>query len=116
MFYVGLCSRFVFQMDLKLRFVEADVCDVIKESEMQVGRKYPITRARRMVTKYGESVLLTILGDDGNSVRVFLPKRYTAVLTDDDIDMINSKRVALSIIYNGTCEKTKACKLEIDTE
>ena len=49
-------------------------------------------------------------------VSVFLPKRYTAALTDDDIDMINSKRVALSIIYNGTCEKTKAYKLEIDTE
>ena len=103
-------------MDLKHRFVEADVCDVIKVSEMQDGRKYPITRARRMDTKYGESVLLTILGDDGNSVRVFLPKRYTAAITDDDIDLINSKRVALCIIYNGTCEKTKAYKLEIDTE
>ena len=112
----GLCSRFVFQMDLKHRFIEADVCDVIKVSEMQVGRKYPITRALRIDTKYGESVLLIILEGDGHSVNVFLPKRYAAVLTDDDIDMIKSKRVNLSIVYNGTCEKTRAYRLEIDTE
>jgi len=69
-----------------------------------------------MDTKYGESVPLIILEGDGHSVNVFLPKRYAAVLTDDDIDMINSKRVNLSIIYNGTCEKTRVYKLEIDTE
>ena len=51
-------------MDLKLKFVEADVCDVIKVNQMEVGRKYPISRARQIDTKYGESVLLTILGLD----------------------------------------------------
>ena len=84
MFYVGLCPRFVLQMDLKLRFVEADVCDLIKVNELEVGRKYPITTARRIDTKYVESVLLTVLGDDENSVSAFLPKRYTAAVTEDD--------------------------------
>ena len=112
---MGSVRGLFFQMDLKLRFSEADVSDVIKVSEMQIGRKYPITRARRIDTKYGKSVLLTLLEGDGHSVNAFLPKRYAAVLTDDDIDKIRSKRVNLGIIYNGTCEKTRAYRLEIDT-
>ena len=106
MFYVVLCSRFVLQMDLKIRFSDTDVCDVVKIYELDVGRKYPITKARRMDTKFGENVVLTSLGDDEKSVSVFLPKRYTAVVTDEDIGMINSKRAKLNLIYKGTCEKT----------
>jgi len=60
-------------------------------------------------------VLLIILGDDEKSVSVFLPMRYTAVITDEDIGMINSKTAKLKLIYKGTCEKTKAYKLEIDS-
>ena len=112
---MGSVRGLFFQMDLKHRFSEADVTDVIRVSEMQVGRKYPITRARRIDTKYGGSVLLTLLEGDGHFVSVFLPKRYAAVLTDEDIDKIRSKHVNLSIIYNGTCEKTKAFRLEIET-
>ena len=102
-------------MDLKVRFIDADVCDVVKLYELDVGRKYSITKAQRFETKYGESVLLTILDDDEKSVSVFLPKRYTAVITDEHIRMINSKRAKLDLIYKGTCEKTKAYKLEIDS-
>ena len=80
-------------MDLKDRFSHADVSDVVKIYELDVGRKYPITKARRIDTKYGEIVLLTIFGDNEKSVSVFFPKRYTAVATDEDIGMINSKRV-----------------------
>ena len=57
---------------------------MIKVNELEVGRKYPITRARRIDTKYEESVLLTVLGDDESSVSVFLPKRYNAAVTEDD--------------------------------
>ena len=81
---------------------------------MEVGRKYPITIARRIDTKYGESVLLTILGLDEKLVSVFLPKRYTTAFTEGDIEMINSKKVTLNLIYNGTCEKTKSYKMEIE--
>ena len=48
------------QMDLKFKFVEGDISDVIKVNEVEVGKKYPISKARRIDTKYGESVLLTI--------------------------------------------------------
>ena len=101
-------------MDLKVRFVAADISDVVKVNELEVGRKYPISKARRLDTKYGDSVLLTILEFGENPVSVFLPKRYTGVFTDDDIDRINSKRTKLHLIYKGTCEKIRAYKLEIE--
>ena len=52
------------QMDLKFKFAEAAVSDVIKVNQIEVRRKYPISRAKRFDTKYGESVLLSILGPD----------------------------------------------------
>ena len=101
-------------MDLKVRFVAADISDVVKVNELEVGRKYPISTARRLVTKYGESILITILEFCENPASVFLPKRYSGVFTDDDIDRINSKRTKLNLIYKGTCERTRAYKLEIE--
>ena len=55
---VGLFCTLL-QMDLKLRFVAADVSDVVKVNELEVGRKYPIANVRRLDTKYGESILIT---------------------------------------------------------
>ena len=53
-------------------------------NELEVERKYPISKARRLDTKYGESMLITILEFGENPVSVFLPKRYSGVFTDDD--------------------------------
>ena len=89
-------------MDLKSRFVAADITDVIKVNELVVGKKYPISKARRLDTKYGESMLITVLEFSENPVSVFLPKRYTGVFTDDDIERINSRRTKLQLIYKGT--------------
>jgi hypothetical protein len=61
-------------MDLKLKFEEADIRDVIQLNEMEVGKKYPICNAPRINTRYGSSVLLTIEGFRDRTVSVFLPK------------------------------------------
>jgi len=87
---------------------------VIKVNELVVGKKYPISKARRLDTKYGESILITVLEFSENPVSVFLPKRYAGVFTDDDIERINSKRTKLQMIYKGTCDKTSAYMLEIE--
>ena len=34
-------------MDLKVRFVAADISDVVKVNELEVGKKYPISKATR---------------------------------------------------------------------
>ena len=100
-------------MDIKTRFQAATSCSSVKIGTLEVERKYPIIHAERVETKFGQSVLLTILDSPMNSVKVFLPKGYSAVVRDDDIDDINSNRVSLNLIYKGTCVKTKSYILAI---
>jgi hypothetical protein len=101
-------------MNLKLKFEEADISDVIQVSEMEIGKRYLICNARRVHTRYGSSVLLTIEGFSERPVSVFLPKRYSSVFTDDDICRIHYKRTVLHVIYKGTNERSKAYKMSIE--
>jgi hypothetical protein len=100
-------------MDLRHKFEEADISDVIQASEMDIGRRYPICNARRVETRYGPSVLLTIDGFRERPVSLFLPKRYSAVFSDDDICRIHSKRSLFHIVYNGTDDQSKAYIMSI---
>ena len=85
----------------------------MKIGDLEVERNYPIVRAERVETKCGQSVLLSILDSPIKSIKVFWPKRYSAVVTDVDIDDINSERISLHLIYKGTCVKTKPYILAI---
>jgi hypothetical protein len=38
-------------------------------------------------------------------MRVFLPKRFTPVFSDMDLDMINGGIIKINLIYHGTSEK-----------
>jgi hypothetical protein len=48
------------------------------------------------------------------NAQVFLPRRYSVVMTDDEIEKINTKVVSLNLVYRGVCEETKACLLAIE--
>ena len=61
-----------------------------------------------MSTKYGPSVVLTLRISETNIVQVFLPKRYIEVISDSNIDDINSKAVSLHLVYKGVCESSKS--------
>jgi len=98
-------------MDLKRKFLEAKDCDVIKVEQMAIDRKYPIVRAKRVNTRFGGTVLLTIEDSPEQLVKVFLPNRYSVLFNDDDIECISSKCVQLHLIYKGTCQNTKSHKL-----
>jgi hypothetical protein len=37
-----------------------------------------------------------------------MPKRYGSAISDVDIEDINTAKVALHLIYKGTCDKTKS--------
>lgn len=47
-------------MDLKTKFQAATSCNSVRISALEVERKYPIIRAERVETKFGQSVLLKI--------------------------------------------------------
>jgi len=48
------------------------------------------------------------------TIQTFLPKRYSAVVSDDDIDQINIHKVSLNIIYKRICVKSKSYLLAIE--
>jgi len=67
----------------------------------------------RINTRYGQIVLLAILDTPTTSVKGFLTKRYLYVLSDEDLQVTNSKRLTLYVIYKGTCPKSKSFNLEL---
>jgi len=62
-------------------------------------QQYPIVHSECINTRYGQNFLLGILDSPTTSVNIFLPKRYGDVLSEDDLQVINTKRVALYLIY-----------------
>ena len=103
-------------MALSQRFSDV-TCDVVHISSLKVEQTYPIVKAERVKTRYGETVLLSTRDSQSLSVKdlttallkVFLPKRYAAVITDADISSINDEQICWNLIYRGLCEKTKTC-------
>jgi len=76
-------------MDLAKRFQEAFAYADVSVSSLDAHTPYPITRAKRISTKYGLAVVLTLQGPDAGVVQVFLPQRYSDVITDSDLTSIN---------------------------
>jgi len=50
---------------------------------------YPIISAKRITTKIGPTFLLIIRDSQEDPAQIFLPRRYGAVIADDDIEKIN---------------------------
>jgi hypothetical protein len=63
---------------------------------------HPIERAENIQTCYGETILLTLKESTQTFVKVFIPKRYGELFTDDDIKTINEKIVIRALRYRGT--------------
>lgn len=71
----------------------------IKLSELQEGEPYPIQCFKFVNTKFGRSLAVEI-NDGEQDQSVFLPKRYSDMYDDDDLDRLMTSQLAL--IYNGT--------------
>jgi hypothetical protein len=80
-------------MDLNQKFEGITCNTTVYVSEINVNRKYRILRAQRLTTRFGPAVILTVKGEDAAPVQMFLPRRYSDVFTDTDIEQINSKAV-----------------------
>ena len=73
-------------MDLTKRFEEATAYASVNVNTLEPHKLYPIIRAKRIPTRYGPTVVMTLLIAENNNVQVFLPKRYSDVMSDADID------------------------------
>jgi len=101
-------------MDLSRRFQEATAYASVIFSSLEPHRQYPIVRAKRISTKFGLAVVLTLLAPDAGVIQVFLPQRNSDVMMDADLESINSMSVALNLVYRGVCESSKAYLLAIE--
>jgi formylmethanofuran dehydrogenase subunit D len=90
-------------MNLAQKF-EGVACDkTISVTELDPNRKYRILRAKRLTTRFGPTVVLTIRDSMEAPAQVFMPRRYSDVVTDDNIEPINSNAVFLHFVYRGVC-------------
>ena len=80
---------------------------------LEPDHPYPIVHAELINTRYGQSVLVAIMDSPTSPVKVFLPRRNCAVVPDEDLESISFQRVALLLIYNGTCPRSNSYILEL---
>ena len=97
------------------RFEEATAYASVNANTLEPHKLNPIIRAKRIPTKYGLSVVLTLRIAENNIVQVFLPKRYSDVVFHSDIDDINSKAVLLHLVFKGVCESSKSYLLAVES-
>jgi len=101
-------------MDSVKKFEEATWCKTISIGALQHNHKYPIMSAKRITTKIGPTLLLTIRDSQRDPSQINLPRQYSAVMADDDMENINGNTVPLSLIYRGVCAATLAYPLSIE--
>jgi len=90
-------------------------CQQTKFTSLKIGTPYPIELAERVQTKYGEAILVTLRAESQHIfVKVFLPRRYGSLLSDDDVSAINDKTVSLSLKYIDTNTASNSYILELE--
>jgi hypothetical protein len=70
---------------------------------------------RNVDTRYGPAVRLTIRESE-NSLKVFLPRRYSEIMTNEDLTNINSGNEKLNLVYKDKCSQTNGHLLAITEE
>ena len=102
-------------MDVSRKIQELDACYSMKLGSLHVNRKYPITHAERIGTRFGPAVVLAIRDAPDRVLKIFMPRRFYSAFTDQDIEDINSENVTLYLVYKGQCVHTHAFKVAIET-
>jgi hypothetical protein len=90
-------------VDPATKFRMTSSCQTVRIPSLPVDRSYPIERAEKIQTRYGEAVLLTLKESPQSCVKLFLPRRYGALFTEADLTSINEKILELALKYRGTC-------------
>ena len=91
-------------MAFAARFNEVTT-DITHISELDVNVKYPIERADRLTTRYGETVLSIRDTAADRLHKVFLPQRYSAAFKDEDIQSINEGTINLWLCLRGNVRR-----------
>jgi hypothetical protein len=103
-------------MDISRRIQELDSSYSMKLSSLLVDRKYPITYAEWIATRFGPAIVLAVRDTPLQVLKVFMPRRIYAAFTDRDLDDINYADVKLNLVYKGQFFNTRAFKVTVENE
>jgi hypothetical protein len=103
-------------VDLVRKFDEEATCDLIPIDKLQVDVQHTILRAERVYSRYEPSIVLTLRGPESRRYRVYLPRRYCDLITDEDIKDINDRKNVFALVYKGTCRSTNQHLLRLVQE
>jgi len=91
--------------------------DITHISELVVYRKYPIERADRLTTRFGETILISIRDrdtPDQPQYKISLPQRYADTFKDEDVQAINDGAAVWYLVSKVRCPKTNAYRLSVE--
>ena len=103
-------------MEPDSKFEIATSCSSISLGSLEPERPYPLLHAGRINMRYGQSILFAIMYSPTSSVKGFLPRLYGDLVSEEDLEAINSQRVALLLVYKGTCPRSNSYILELRTQ
>jgi hypothetical protein len=101
-------------MSLTQKFRYAVSGPSVSVSSLYRDMRFPFLHAKRVETNSVMRVVVTLSEEFGNTVEVFLPKRYGDALEDTDMDDINTKQVQYYLTYKGKCSASSALILQIE--
>jgi hypothetical protein len=78
-------------MSLSQRFNDAVSGATVSVSSLFQDKLYPVLHAEHVETKFGPRVRVTLREEDGNIVKVFLPRCYGDTFEDADLFVINTQ-------------------------
>jgi len=91
-----------FQMEQK--FHQATSSRLVPASSLVVGRRYPILGGERAETRFGPTIIFRLTDSNSSIIKICLPKRYANVLTDDELNTLNTGSEAYDLISEGMCQ------------
>jgi len=94
-------------------FIEV-TSDVTHISELEVFRSYPIERADRVTTRFGDTIILAFRDSEDRLSKVFLPQRYGAAFKDNDLQSINEGITSWNLVSKGRGPGTNAYQLAVE--
>ena len=100
-------------MEFDRKFENDTSCRSISLGSLEPDRAYSIVHAKCINTRCEHSVLVAIIDSPSSSVNVFLSRCYGDVVSDEDLEAINSQHVALLPIHMGTCPRSNSYILDL---
>jgi hypothetical protein len=101
-------------MSLNQKVKEALSGLTLSVSALRHDERYKVRQAKRIETRHGTRVVLTLLEEDDRVIFVFLPKRYGDAMEDSDINDINSRRLHYYLIYRSKSSVSSALLVDIE--